>query len=206
MQQKFPQAEPPSKPTIMKDVGLSIILVLITIIGIIIASIILGSTHVIGFDMLVFILVGIMLVITVFFTWYSMRTRQKLTEQYHRNIVDMKRNLDAFKNEIMQIRLEESRQWQQWAGSFTQASYREYLKHSEELKNQCMEAIFIAENKMNSNIENTKYTFASSVQSLQFAVDSYRQHLARAMKQMDALEEHIKKELQPENKESRDGR
>ena len=202
MHQQFPQVEPPNRPNILKDVGLSIILVLITIIGIIIASIILGTTHVIGFDLLIFILVGLMLAITVFFAWYSMRTRQKLTDQYRRDSAEMKRNIQIFKNEIMQIRLDESRQWQQWAASFTQTSYAEYMKQSEMLKKQCMEAIFIAENRMNSNIENAQYNFSISVQSLQFAVDSYRQHLTKAMKQMVVLEEQIKKELRPENTEA----
>lgn len=201
MHQMFPQVEPPNKPNIMKDVGLSIILVLITISGFIIVAFIFGTTQVINFDLLVFILVAIMLAITVFFAWYSIRTRQKLTEQCHRDIAEMKRNVQVFKNDIMQIRLDESRQWQQWAGSFTQASYKEYMNQSEQLKKQCMEAIFIAENRMNSSIENAQYTFANSVQSLQFAVDSYRQHLTKAMKQMDALEEQINKELRPENTE-----
>ena len=185
----------------MKDVGLSIILVLITIIGIIIASITLGSTHVIGFNLLIFILVGTMLVLTVFFAWYSMRTRQKLSQQYNKDIADMKRNLQVFKNDMLQIRLEETRQWQQWANSFSQSTYREYKHHSEELKEQCMAAIFEAENRMNSNIENAQYNFSISVQSLQFAVDSYRQHLMKAMKQMEALEEQIKKELPSERTE-----
>ena len=201
MHQKFPQVEPPNRPNIMKDVGLSIILVLITIIGTIIVSIILGTTQVIGFDMLISILVGIMLVITIFFAWYSMRTRQKLKEQYYKHDADMKRNLQVFKNDIMQIRLEETRQWQQWANSFTQSTYREYKNHSEELKEQCMVAILEAEDRMNSSIENTQYNFSISVQSLQIAVDSYRQHLMKAMKQMEALEEQFKKELPPESTE-----
>jgi len=203
MPQMFQQVEPepPNKPNIMKDVGLSIILVLITIIGTIIASITLGTTHVIGFNLLIFVLVGTMLVITVFFAWYSMRTRQKLSKQYNKDIADMKRNLQVFKNDMLQIRLEETRQWQQWANSFTQSTYREYKHHSEELKEQCMAAIFEAENRMNSNIENAQYNFSISVQSLQFAVDSYRQHLIKAMKQMEALEEQIKKELPSERME-----
>lgn len=201
MHEMFPPVEPPNRSNIMKDVGLSIILVLITIIGIIIASITLGTTHVIGFNLLIFILVGTMLVITVFFAWYSMRTRQKLSQQYNKDIADMKRNLQVFKNDMLQIRLEETRQWQQWANSFSQSTYREYKHHSEELKEQCMAAIFEAENRMNSNIENAQYNFSISVQSLQFAVDSYRQHLMKAMKQMEALEEQIKKELPSERTE-----
>ena len=201
MHEMFPPVEPPNRSNIMKDVGLSIILVLITIIGIIIASITLGSTHVIGFNLLIFILVGTMLLLTVFFAWYSMRTRQKLSQQYNKDIADMKRNLQVFKNDMLQIRLEETRQWQQWANSFSQSTYREYKHHSEELKEQCMAAIFEAENRMNSNIENAQYNFSISVQSLQFAVDSYRQHLMKAMKQMEALEEQIKKELPSERTE-----
>lgn len=201
MHEMFPPVEPPNRSNIMKDVGLSIILVLITIIGIIIASITLGTTHVIGFNLLIFILVGTMLLLTVFFAWYSMRTRQKLSQQYNKDIADMKRNLQVFKNDMLQIRLEETRQWQQWANSFSQSTYREYKHHSEELKEQCMAAIFEAENRMNSNIENAQYNFSISVQSLQFAVDSYRQHLMKAMKQMEALEEQIKKELPSERTE-----
>lgn len=197
MQKMFPQVEPPNKSTTVKDVGLSIVLVLITICGLIVAAFIFGTTQVIGFDLLVFIMACVMLAITVFFVWFSIRTRQKL----HRDIAEMKRNVQVFKNEIMRIRLDESRQWQQWAGSFTQTSYKEYMNQSEELKKQCMEAIFMAETKMNSNIESAQYNFSLSVQSLQFAVDSYRQHLVKAMKQMDVLEEQIKKELPSESME-----
>ncbi len=198
MHEMVPQVEPPKKSTSMKDVSLSIILVLITICGLIIAAFIFGTTQVIGFDLLVFILACIMLAMTVFFAWFTLRTRQKVQAQYYRDIAEMKRSIQVFKNDITQIRLDESRQWQQWAASFTQSSHQEYMNQAEELKKQCMEAIFIAETKMNSSLESAQYNFSLSVQSLQFAVDSYRQHLIKAMKQMELLEEYIKKELPPE--------
>ena len=71
MQQMFPQIESSNKSTIMKDVGLSIILVIVTLLGSIIAAIVLGTIHVVDFTWPLFIMGGIMLAITAFFAWYS---------------------------------------------------------------------------------------------------------------------------------------
>jgi hypothetical protein len=79
MQQMFPQLEPPKK-SFMGQVGLPIILVIATLVGTIISSIILGTTHIINFNWLVLFLVFIMLAIMVFCLWYSIRTRQILRE------------------------------------------------------------------------------------------------------------------------------
>jgi hypothetical protein len=88
----------------MKDVGWPVIIVIASLLGSTIAAIILGTTQVIGFDWLVLILVGI----TVFCIWCSLRTRQKFQERYNKDIADIKSNALAFKEE-------EADHWNEWA-------------------------------------------------------------------------------------------
>jgi hypothetical protein len=95
------------------------------------------------------------------------------------------------------MREEETRQWNDWAVSFSLASDKEHKDRSEELKRQCMQAIHDAENRMDGNITNALTIFKGTVESYQIAVDRYGQQLIHAWKQMEALEERLKKELTP---------
>src|SRR6266849_3913247 len=141
----------------------------------------LGKIQVINFDWLVLVLVGIMLGITVFFVWYSIRTKQKLQEQYKKDIADIKRNVQTFKNDYRRIREEETHHWNEWAVSFSQASAKEQTERLEEVKKQLAENIRDAENRMDSKITSAQSIFSSSVQSYKVAVDSYKDYLFQTM-------------------------
>src|ERR1700680_2281117 len=93
MQQLYPQIEPPKNSNNMRD----IILVLTTLVGTIIGAIILGTTHVIGFDWIVTMLVVIMFGIMVFCILYTLKTRQRLQEQYDRDHAALKDEWQTFK-------------------------------------------------------------------------------------------------------------
>lgn len=167
-----------------------------TVLAAVIIAIWLGKIQVINFDWLVLVLVGIMLGITVFFVWYCIRTKQKLQEQYKKDIADIKRNVQTFKNDYRRIREEETHHWNEWAVSFSQERAKEQTERLEEVKKQLAENIRDAENRMDSKITSTQSIFSSSVQSYKVAVDSYKDYLFQTMKRMDTLEERL-----PESKE-----
>lgn len=201
MQQMFPQSEP-QKKSFMEQAGWQLIILLATIIAALGADIILGTTHVIDFNWSVLILVGIMFAIMVFCVWYTFRTRQKFQKQYNQDIADIRKDVLSFKNDIRQMREEETRGWNEWAISYSQQTAKEHKDRTEELKRQCMEAIHDAENKMDVSVKNALSIFKGAVESYQFAVDSYREQLIHTRKQMEALEERLTKELTlPENTE-----
>lgn len=175
-------------PTVTLTIG--------TVLAAVMIAIWLGKIQVINFDWLVLVLVGIMLGITVFFVWYSIRTKQKLQEQYKKDIADIKRNVQTFKNDYRRIREEETHHWNEWAVSFSQASAKEQTERLEEVKKQLAENIRDAENRMDSKITSAQSIFSSSVQSYKVAVDSYKDYLFQTMKRMDTLEERL-----PESKE-----
>jgi len=202
MQQMFPQLEPPNNDKAFMDrVGWQLILLFATFVAALIAAIILGTTHVIGFDWIVTILVGIMLGIMVFCVWYAFRTREKLQEQYHKDIAAIKNDVLTFKNDIRHMREDETHQWNEWAISFSAQTDKEHRERTEELKRQCKEAVHDAELRLDVSVKNAQSLFSSAVESNRIAVDLYKQQLIHAQNQMAALEERLRKELTPENKE-----
>lgn len=146
MQQTFPQVEPQkTDKAFMDKVGWQLIIVLATMVAALIAAIILGTTHVIGFNWIVAILVGIMFVIMLYCVFFTFRTREKLREQYNKDIAAIKNDELTFKNDIRHMREDETHQWNEWAISFSAQADKEHRERTEELKRQCMEAIHDAE-------------------------------------------------------------
>src|SRR5260370_15028647 len=202
MQQMFPQLEPPNNDKAFMDkVGWQLILLFATFVAALIAAIILGTTHVIGFDWIVTILVGIMLGIMVFCVWYTFRTREKLQEQYNKDIAAIKNDALTFKNDIRHMREDETHQWNEWAISFSAQTDKEHRERTEKLKRLCMEAIHDAELRLDVSVKNAQSMFSGAVESNRIGVDLYRQQLIHALNQMEALEERLRKELTPENEE-----
>src|SRR5713101_8568057 len=202
MQQMFPQLEPPNNDKAFMDkVGWQLILLFATFVAALIAAIILGTTHVIGFDWIVTILVGIMLGIMVFCVWYTFRTREKLQEQCNKDIAAIKNDVLTFKNAIRHMREDETHQWNEWAISFSAQTDKEHRERTEELKRQCMEAIHDAELRLDVSVKNAQSVFSGAVESNRVAVDLYGQQLIHAQNQMAALEERLRKEHPPENEE-----
>jgi len=64
-----------------------------------------------------------------------------------------------------------------------------------------VEAVHDAELRLDVSVKNAKSLFSSAVESNRIAVDLYKQQLIHAQNQMAALEEQLRKELTPENKE-----
>src|SRR6266852_728971 len=136
MSQQFQQPEPPKRSNTMKDVGWPIILVIATVLGSIIGAIILGTTHVIGFNWLLLIWGCIMLGIAVFFAWYSIRTRIILQKQYQEDVAKLEADYLAFKTAYTDHYHNEMTRWDKWAIDFSQTSTKEQKERLEEVKKQ----------------------------------------------------------------------
>ncbi len=201
MQQMFPQLEPPSRSNTMKEIGLPIILVIVTLLGSVIASIILGTTHVIDFNWLMIILGCVMLAITVFFAWSSIRTRQKLQEQYNTDRASSQVKYQKFIQHWESYFNNERPRWDDWAVNFSKQSDIEHRERTEELKRQCMEAISDAEQRLDVSVKNAQSIFAGSVETYKFAVDQYQEQLINAMRRMDALEKRLEEKVTPDKEE-----
>ena len=154
LSQQFQQPEPPNRSNTLKDVGWPIILVIATVLGSIIGAVILGTTHVIGFNWFLLILGCIVLGITVFFAWYSIRTRQKLQKQYNKDIADIKSDVLTFKNDYRRMREEETHHWNEWAVSFSQASAKEQEERLEAVRNAFQQAISDAKEELRTPLQN----------------------------------------------------
>ena len=87
------------------------------------------------------------------------------------------------------------------ANSFSAQTDKEHRERTEELKRQCKEAVHDAELRLDVSVKNAQSLFSSAVESNRIAVDLYKQQLFHAQNQMAALEERLRKELTPENKE-----
>ncbi|SRR5579871_827243 len=201
MQRMYPQIEPPKK-SFMDQAGWQLIIIIASllagIIGTIIVGIWQGTTHVIDFNWLVLIFIGIMLGIMVFCVWYTSRTRQKLQEQYVKDIDMARSDFLKYKTETMNLRTQETEQWNNWAISFTQANAREQKERLEEMEKRCMEAIQGVEQRFDVAIKNAQTIFSGAVESERLAVELYGKQLIHALEQMQALEGRLKKELQPD--------
>ncbi len=194
-----PLPTPPSKfdifmekfawPTITLFVG--------TVLAAVIIAIWLGKIQVVDFSWIMLILGCLMVGTTIFCIWYSITTRHKLQEQYNKNIADIKKNNLTFKTDIRRMREEETHDWHEWAISFSKQADKEHRERTEELKKQCMEAISDAKRDLDVSVKNAQTLFKGSVESYQIAVDLYREQLIHAQKQMQALEERLRKELTP---------
>lgn len=195
MQQLNPQIEPPINSNSMRD----IIPVLATLVGAIIGAIILGTTHVIGFDWIVAILVGIMFGIMLYCIWYTFRTRQKLQEQYNKELAALQEDNQRFKQNWQIYFDNEKFRWDEWAVSFSQAVDKEHKERTEELKRQCIEAIRIAEQQLDITVKNAQSLFKGAVESYDFAVNSYKEQLFQVQKQIQALEERLPNEARADN-------
>ncbi len=159
MSQQFQQPEPPNRSNTLKDVGWPIILVIATVLGSIIGAIILGTTHVIGFNWLLIIWGCIMLGIAVFFAWYTIRTRQKLQEQYNKDIADIKSDVWTFKNDYRRMREEETRHWNEWAIAYSQANAKEQAEHLQDAKNELKKDIADAKAELTEAIHKDYMTW-----------------------------------------------
>ncbi len=173
--------------------------ILVVVIGTVLSAIFLGKILIVDFNWLMLGLGIIMVFITGYYARYSIKTRKELQKQYDKDIANFKKDVLVFKNDIRQLWDKETEHWNEWAISFSQASDKEHTEHTAELKKQCIEAISDTEQRLDVSVKNAQSIFSSSVQSLQFAVDSYRDQLIHTMKQMDALEERLKKESQVDN-------
>jgi hypothetical protein len=189
MSQQFQQPAPPNRSNTMKDVGWPIILISATVLGSIIGAIILGTTHFIGFNWLLLIWGCIMLGMTFFFAWYSIRTRQKLQEQYNKDIADIKSDVLTFKNDYRQMREDETRHWNDWAVSFSQASAKEQKERLEEVRNNYQKEIQDSKAELLTIIDSYSKNFSN------WAIDHANGH-GREQKefkrQLDALEQKPK--------------
>lgn len=194
MQEIYPQIEPPKNSFNLRD----IILVLATVVGTIIGAIILGTTHIIGFDWIVAILVGIMLGVMIFCIWYTFRTRQRLQERYDRDHAAFKDEWQTFKQVWQSYFNNEQDRLDKWALSYAADREKEYQQRYEELKRQCMEAIHDAELRMDAAIKSAQSLFSSAVESERYAVELYGRQLIHAQEQMLALEERLKREPHPD--------
>ena len=90
--------------------------------------------------------------------------------------------------------------WDDFAVDFTRKNMEEQNARHEELKRQCMEAILDA-NRMDSNIKTAQSLFSGAVKSQRFAVELYAEQLIHAQRQMQALEERLRRELTPDTTE-----
>ena len=124
MQQLYsePEFEPPSKPNIMKDASLPLILIIASLLGSLIAALILGTTHVIDFNWFVVIIVVIMLAIMGFCIWYTFRTRQKLYEQYNHDRAAYREEWQRFKESWHTYFENERFRWDDFAVNFSNYS------------------------------------------------------------------------------------
>jgi len=131
--QMYPQGQPPNK-TFMEQAGWQLIIISVAFIagitGTIIVGIWQGTTHVIDFNWLVLILVDIMFGIMVFSVWYTFRTREKLQEQYNKNIAAINNDVLTFKNDIRHMREDETHQWNEWAISFSAQTDKEHRERT----------------------------------------------------------------------------
>jgi biopolymer transport protein ExbB/TolQ len=197
MQQMFPQVEPPSKFTIFmeKFAWPTITLIVGTVLAAVIIAIWLGKIQIVDFSWIMLIAAFVMLVITVSFAWYSVRTRKKLQEQYDEDRAALYTDYRQFKENWRNFFDNEKFRWDDFAVNFTRKNMEEQNKRHEELKKQCMDAIADAENRMDSSIKNVQTIFTGAVESQRRAVDTYGEQLIHAQKQMNELEQRLRKEL-----------
>lgn len=195
MQEMLPQEDLPTGSNTMKFVSSPIALVIATfigtIIGAIISALILGITHIIDFNWIMLIIGCILFVIVGCFIWYSFRRGQRDRARAYAEWQQFKENWESF------FRNERSR-LDAWTTSYAADREKEYAERYEELKRECMKAIQDAEQRLDVSTKNALSIFKGSVDSYQIAVDLYGQQLIHAQKHMQALEERLRRELQPD--------
>lgn len=180
----------------MKNASLPIILIIASLLGSLIAALILGTTHIIDFNWFVVIVVVIMLAIMGFCVWYIFRTKQKFQEQYDRDRADLLAEYQQFKQNWQAYFANERDRWDKWAIAYSQDREKEYKEQSEELKRQCMEAIDGVKNGFAGQLDNTKIIFTNAVRSYDGALDSQKQYLMDVLHtEMKELEQRLRKEL-----------
>lgn len=201
MQQISPQIEPPNKSNSMKEVGWPSILAVITLLGSIIGTIYLGTTHLVDFNWLTVILGCLMLGITVFFAWYSIRTRQKLYALYNKDRTNSQAEYLKFRQQWENYFTNEISRWNTWAVDFSKQSDKEHRERTEELKRQCMEAIGDAERRLDNSIKYSQSMFTSAAETCGIIVDQYHDQLIKLMKEMDTLKKQLDEHTKLENEE-----
>src|SRR5437868_13498696 len=125
MPQQFQQPEPSSRFHFMKDIGIPLIAAILSSIVTLISTIIIGTTHVIEFSWLLLILVSIMLGITVFCIWYTVRAGRRLQEKYQEDVTTLKREYRAFQDNYRDMVNQEFNRLNEWANSYAQANAKE---------------------------------------------------------------------------------
>ena len=196
MRQLYQQPEPPRK-SFMEQYGWQLIIVLATVLATLIAAIILGTAHVIGFNLVVFILVGIMFAIMLFCIWYTFRTRQRLQEQYQEDLATLKREYRDAQNNFRDMTTQEFNRLNEGFINYSQENAKQQNERSEELKRQCMEAIADARRDLDGSIKNAQSIFSGAVDSNNRAVTLYGEQLIHSQRQMLSLEERLRQELKP---------
>jgi hypothetical protein len=204
MQQFSQQPEPPKK-SFMEQVGWQLILIVVAfitgILGTVIVGIWQGTTHIIDFSWVVLFLVLIISGIVAYFVWYSIKTRKQILEQYIKDTAEVKRDNQTFKNDIRQMREDETRGWHEWAIPFSAQVDKEHRERTEVLKRQCMEAIHDAGLRLDVNMKNSMSLYKTAQETAGIIIDQYREQLIHEMRRMDAIEEHFRSEHLPRNEE-----
>jgi biopolymer transport protein ExbB/TolQ len=173
-----------------------------TIIGAIISAIILGTAHIIDFSWILLMLGCVMLVILAasLLLWY--KSIRAIQAQYEKDAAAMKKDKSDFKEEMRKMIMDEIQRSNEWKISFANQVSKEHRDRSEELKRQCMEAISGAESRMDSSLKNTQSILTNTVKSYEGALESQKHFLIADMQpKLEALEERLRKELMPVNKE-----
>ncbi len=185
MSQQFQQPEPPNNfKTLMKDVGWP------TIVGIIVfvATIWIGKIQIINFNWLMLILGIIMFVITIFFVWYSRRTREKLQSKHHDDLAALKKEFRAFQDNYRDMVNQEFNRLNEWAINYSQANAKEQKERLEELKKQLTEQIGDVNTSLTTSIKNNYTHFADWTTA---HANAHREEQKLYKHQLKALEEKL---------------
>ncbi len=179
------QKEPTSKfNAFMKNAGWQIV----SNIVVFVLTVWLLKIHILDFNWLMVILALIMVAITIFVLWYSLRTRSILQtqyqvnvatmkQQYEENIATMKQQVSQFKDEYWQLINQEIKRSEEWKVTFVTVNTKEQNERLEEIRHECLEAIRDAKNAFDSRIINTETNFIGAVNSRDRALDSQTQCL-----------------------------
>lgn len=198
--QQFQQ--PPNKVnTFMEKAGWSALSTILGGVIVFFVTVWLVKIQVVNFSWFMLLVAFLMLVIAVFFAWYSIKTRNLLQEQYNKHIARIESDVQTFKNDHRRMREEETRHWNEWAVSFSAQADKEHRESTEELRRQCMEAIHDAELRLDVTVKNAQTQFSGALDSNKIVVGLYRDQLIHVQRQMKALEELLRKESVPESQE-----
>lgn len=204
MRQFYQQPEPPRK-SFMEQSGWQLIIIgaslLAGIIGTVIVGIWQGTTHVIDFNWIVLGLMLITFVIVAFFVWYIFRTRQRLQEQYQEDLATLKREYQNAQNNFRDMTMQEFNRLNEGFINYSQENAKQQKEHSEKLESKCLEAIRDAEQRLDVTVKYAQSMFNDSIKTNGFIINHYNEQLIHEMRRMDAIEEHFKNKILPDDQE-----